>query len=99
MEVTSAKSHSCVLAEAGLEVRPAIRAPWGLEASETQRPRGNKKCSYSFSTELLLAHIFQIRRPKIKSQVSSQSPGLLTWLVNIGLYKGPFTSFNRDEHD
>lgn len=88
-----------MLAGAGREVRPAMCTPLGLEVSETQHLGSDQTVLNNSSSELLISHTFQIKEPKIKCQISSQGTSLLTWLVNIGLPKGPLPSFNSYEHD
>lgn len=88
-----------MLAGAGREVRPAVCTPLGLEVSETQHLGSHQNALNNSSSERLMSHTFQIKESKIKRQLSSQGTSLLTWLVNIGLPKGPLPSFNSYEHD
>lgn len=58
------------------------------QVSKTQHLWGNKNVHHNFFSELLISYIFQIKKPKIKSQLKSQGYQLVCWL---GCKRSDFT--------
>lgn len=74
--------------------------PLGLGVSETsQHLRSNRNVPNNSPRELLISHVFQVKKSEIKSRIGHHGSSLLTGLVNTELHKGALRSLHRDEGD